>query len=407
VKCSRHPRKPGATNKPADPAPADAPDTRDGNKNKFAWFYEMLADTEVSNAAKVVGTGCVMKMAGRKGFFKTTYKAVAALCGMSQATARRALADLIARRYLDAELVGGAASTYHLILPAQRLAQWLDREKEYNDGIASAEHAMRSWLFAENKWRNEHTESLFRKAVFDASIARGADEDDAHRIAEQVVAEYRAKGFELDVEQGLGTVARSTDDAFAPAAPPAEIVPSGDPESDQKRADPRSPMSRPLLTDEQTPAHGRTDPCSPMSRPLLTPDTPTSANDQTHKSFKDSERPVKVFQDLESEPALRGALTRPLRPVRSGVGDCDLCDTDGRFLHADGELIDGVVVRGLVTLGEYFDNDERCIEHPLDCQHSIAGNLAEIRRREKAEDLSLFRTGWPEIDVHYPLFTDD
>ena len=37
----------------------------------------------------------------------------------------------------------------------------------------------------------------------------------------------------------------------------------------------------------------------------------------------------------------------------------------------------------------------------------MAANLAEIQRREKAEDLELFRTGWPEIDAHYPLFNGD
>jgi hypothetical protein len=409
VRCSLHTDKPGATKGPVAPAPAEAADTRDGNKNKFAWLYDVYADPAVSLKAKVVGPACALKLAGRKGFFKATRKAIANLCGTSHATVRRALDDLTAQKYLTVEKGEGAsaANTYHLILPAQRLAQWLDAEKGYERDVASAEHAIRSWLFAENKWRNEHTESLFRKAVFDASIARGADAAKAALIAERLAARVREEGDELEVDLGLAVIASWKDETFAPAVPPAEIVPSGDAPADQKRADPGSTVSRPRLNGEPTPAQRRADPGSMVSRPRLTPDADTSGDDETHKSFKDSERPVKVFQDSESEPALRGALTRPLRPVRSGVGDCDLCDTDGRFLHADGELIDGVVVRGLVFLAEYFDNDERWIEHPLVCQHSIAGNLAEIQRREKTEDVELFRTGWPEIDVHYPLFTDD
>jgi hypothetical protein len=375
----------------------DAPDTRDGNKDKFAWFYAMMADTEVSNAAKVVGSGCVMKMAGSKGHFKTTRKAVAALCGISQATVRRGLADLIDKRYLDADLVEGAASTYTLILPAQRYEGWLAAEREFEREVERANYAFESWLYAEKKYhdeqkilRDEQMELPFRIAVFDASIARGADEGRAFEIAKHLFGKFRDQGLELDVEQGLAAVARSKDEVFTPAAPAPENPPSGDPESDHKRADPGTSMSRPRLTDEPTPAHGRTDPGSWAYRPRLMADAATSADDQTHKSFKDSERPVKVFQDSESEPALRDALPRALRPVRPGAGACDFCGSDGLFRDPDGYP---------VVLGEFFNNDEEWIEYPVDCQHSMAGNLAEIRRRKKAECLLLFATGFPEIDA--------
>jgi hypothetical protein len=135
-----------------------------------------------------------------------------------------------------------------------------------------------------------------------------------------------------------------------------------------------------------------------VSRPRLTPEANTSGDDQTHKSFKDSERPVKVFQDSESEPARREALTRSLRPVRPGDAECELCDSDGLFCDPDGFL---------VVLAENDDDGENWIEHPVVCQHSIAANFAEIQRREKAESLQLCRTGWREIDAHYPLFDDD
>jgi len=397
VKCSHDPEKRGATKQPVNPAPADAPDTRDGNKNKFAWFYEMLADPSVSLAAKVVGTGGCMKMAGRKGHFKATRKAIANLCGISQSTVRRGLADLIDKRFLDADLVGGAANTYYLILPAQRLAQWLVAEQEYKRAIAHAEWAMSRWLYAEKKWLDDQMELPFRIAVFDASIARGADQDRAFQIAKHRFGKFRDLGLDLDVEEGLATVARSQDEVFTSAALAAENPPSGDPESDHKRADPGTPQSRGRYATEPGSVRQRADPGTPESRPRLTPDANSRGDDQTHKSFKDSERPIKVFQDSESEPALRDALTRALRPVRPSAGACELCGPDGLFRDPDGFP---------VVLAEDVDDGENFIEHPVDCQHSMSANLAEIQRREKAESLALCKTGWPEIDAHYPLFDD-
>ena len=393
VKCSIHTGRRGAT-KPVNPAPADAPDTRDGNKNKFAWFYEMLADETVSLAAKVVGTGCVMKMAGRKGHFKTTRKAVANLCGISQSTVRRGLADLIAKRFLEADLVDGAASTYYLILPAKRLQERLDKERELQVESARAEQETGRWLWAEKL----HKENQFRDAVREASIARGADAVLAARIAKNLAARVVKEGDELEVDLGLEIIASWKDESFVPAAPAVENPPSGDPESDHERADPGTPESRPRYATEPGSVRQRADPGTPESRPRLTPDANTSGDDQTHKSFKDSERPIKVFQDSESEPALRNALNA--RPPRSSpnepdrnAGPCELCGGDGIFRDPHGYRV--VLI------------DDEGFEDPVDCQHSIAANLAEIQRREKAEDRSLCRTGWPEIDAHYPIFDDD
>jgi hypothetical protein len=122
------------------------------------------------------------------------------------------------------------------------------------------------------------------------------------------------------------------------------------------------------------------------------PESPTSANGQSHKSFKDSERPVKVFQDLESEPTPENALTRVSGPVLKNAGACRLCGPEGWFLDPDGYP---------VTLIEDIDADD-WIEHPVVCQHSMDGNLAEIRRWEKATGFELGKTRWRAIDSHYP-----
>ena len=397
--CTAHPEK--RTQPPKKAAGKSVPDkpltaARQGNKDKFAWFYAMMADPEVSLKGKAIGAACVMKMAGHKGHFKATRKAVANLCGTSIATVRRALDDLIDTRYLDVEYGegAGAANTYTLISPAQRCEEWLNAETEYQRGMARAENKMRNWLHAEKKWCEQQQELPFRTAIVDACLARGATPVRAHQIADQLVGKYRDQGIDLDIEGGLAAVSNAPDDRFTTAGK----QPAGD-DTDpaQKRADPGSPLSRPRLTPEPTPAQRRADPGSPLSRPRLTPDTPTSADDQTHKSFKDSERPIKVFQDLESEPALRDARkTRALRPVRPSAGQCELCGPDGLFRDTSGLPV--VLVAD--SDGDYFN------EHPVQCQHSMAGNLAEIQRREKAENLALCKTGWPDIDSHYPLFRD-
>ena len=381
--CKIHPRNRTPPKKSTGtPTPGNTGDPRQGNKDKFAWFYEMLADTEVSNAAKVVAAGCVMKMAGRKGYFKATRKAIANLCGMSPATVRRGLDDLMARRYLQVEIGegSGAANTYHLILPAQRLAQWLTEETRHRNAIARDEDQIRKWLFAEKRYLDGQIESQFRVAVFNASIARGADAQRAAQIGDWIVAKYRENGLELDIERGLATVANSKDEVFTPPTPEAETEPGGESDADQKRAAPGSPMSRPRLT----------------------ADAPTSANGQTHKSFKDSERPVKVFQDLESEPTPENALTRVSGPVPKNAGACRLCGPDGMFRDSDGEPV--------VMLGDDHKTIDGFIEYPVVCQHSMAANLEEIRRLEREadpkDDLGLCRTGWPEIDRHYG-FDDD
>ena len=53
-----------------------------------------------------------------------------------------------------------------------------------------------------------------------------------------------------------------------------------------------------------------------------------------------------------------------------------------------------------------IDVDGGWEEYPVVCHHSMAGNLAEIQRREKAEGLALCKTGWPDIDFHYPHLRD-
>ena len=121
-------------------------------------------------------------------------------------------------------------------------------------------------------------------------------------------------------------------------------------------------MSRGRSTYEPTPAHPRADPGSPASRPRLTRDGSSSANDQPHKSFKDSERPVKVFQDSESGTALRGALDArpPHGPASAATDECALCDSAGIFLDPDGYPV--VLI------------DDDCAEYGVECQYSMAAN---------------------------------
>lgn len=187
----------------------NASDTPDGNKDKFAWFYAMNADPTVSIAAKAVGGVCVMKLAGRKGHFKATYKFIANLCGTSQRTVRRALADLIDKRYLHADICEGSASTYYLNPPVQRLQVWLDAEWDYKHDIerwlnaeCNYEREIDQWLFAENF----HKKKKFQDAIYAAAIARGANPDLARRTADLFLNKYLEHGYELDPVDGVEAI---------------------------------------------------------------------------------------------------------------------------------------------------------------------------------------------------------
>ena len=115
-----------------------------GNQIKFAWVYDLCADTELSAPAKLTATATALKLAGRKGHFKATHKAIGALCGMTQRTVRRAADELACQNYWEIRSTdrGGGANVYTIIPPDERLELWLEVERGYKQDC-------REWLDAE------------------------------------------------------------------------------------------------------------------------------------------------------------------------------------------------------------------------------------------------------------------
>jgi hypothetical protein len=121
-----------------------------------------------------------------------------------------------------------------------------------------------------------------------------------------------------------------------------------------------------------------------VDNPLSNSDTLTSANNHSNKSFKS----VKTLKDSKgahaAHPLAGGHYACPPKI------DCDLCYGTGKFLDSDGYVV-------------ILTNDEDDDEYEVECQHSMAGNLAEIRRIESESEgyWQIARTGYTEIDSQY------
>jgi hypothetical protein len=396
------------------PAPKPEPN---GNQQKFAWIYALGADTTLSAPAKTVATLTALKLAGHKGHFKATHKAIANLCGMTYRTVRRAADELAYQNYWDigSGAGAGAANVYLIIPPDERIEMWLDAEGDHRS-------LCRRWLDAEQQfaWEWLSAEKQFIKQWLDAEkqfIQKWLDAEQ-QCITDWLVAEmdeedkYQRQVFDAvwdrcgNSEFAMGTAKRAWQahqDGQLPlakalrviAAKPQDTFPEPDqpPETDNP---PTLEMDNPLSTSGQPPVHRWTTPCPQVDNPLSNSDTPTSANDHSHKSFKS----IKTLKDSKGSPASRALNARcagsPNQPLDTHAytrtytpQDCPYCRGQNTFV--DIECVPIVLL----------DDDGEEME--VDCQHSLAGNLAEILRIEKESNghWGLACTGYPEIDRLY------
>jgi hypothetical protein len=368
----------------------------DGNKQKFAWIYAMAADTKLSDSAKLVGTMSALKLAGRKGHLKATHKALANLCGMSHRTVQRAVAELDRENYWNIDARSGGANEYFIIHPDERVEEWdyaaADYRRAYQAWVNAESNYKRrcdKWLDAEQefeqrryaqKWLDAESDAktAYTIAVFRACLDRGASYEHGVDIAEHAWADHQLG--RLPIEAALATIRDARQDVLTP---PEAATPDDAPLPD---------LARPPTTSGETPYHQWRDPLPDLARPLANPDAPTSANDHSHKSFKS----LKTYKDSKGEHALRAALDAraPHGPLKQEPG-CRLCGPDGTFLDPDDYPV--------VLL-----NDEDDDEYQMECQHSMAGNLAEIRRIESESEgfWGIARTGYREIDSQYGYLDD-
>jgi hypothetical protein len=385
-------------------ADKDKPDKPpNGNQQKFAWIYALGADTSLSAPAKIVATLTALKLAGHKGHFKATHKHIAALCGMNHRTVRRAVDELADQNYWDVGDGGasGVANTYIIWPPDERLELWLEAEKDFVEEWLDAQREykrlcerwlnaeyteVRKWLAAEKQFVTEwldaeqqvirewlvaelDAQASFEQRIFDIVVGLGYDQDTAYALAQ--------RAWECHHETG------------APFDDILQVIRDKYPVVTQQPDEPE--MDSPPATSGQPPGHQWTAPWPPVDSPPANSDTLTSEDDHSHKSFKS----VKTLKDSKGSPAARALNARCAGSPKTTT-TCDLCYGTGKFLDGDGYVV--------VLL-----NDVDKEEYEVECQHSMAGNLAEIRRIEYESDSfwQIARTGYREIDSQYDHLRDE
>jgi hypothetical protein len=242
----------------------------DGNKQKFAWIYAMAADTKLSDSAKLVGTMSALKLAGRKGYFKATHKALANLCGMTYRTVRRAVDELSRENYWSIDATSGGANEYFIIHPDERVDAWYqaiaDYRRAYQAWVNAESNYKRScgkWLDAERefeqrryaqKWLDAESDAktAYTIEVFSACLDRGASYERGMDIAEAAWTDHQLG--RLPIEGALATIRDAPQDVLTP---PEAATPDDAPLPD---------LDRPLATNGQTPGHQWTDPCPTSTR---------------------------------------------------------------------------------------------------------------------------------------------
>jgi DNA-binding transcriptional ArsR family regulator len=217
-----------------------------GNQQKFAWIYDLGANTSLSAPAKTVATLTALKLAGHKGYFKATHKAIANLCGMTHRTVRRAIDELADQNYWDIGSTdrGGGANFYRIIPPEDRLELWLDVEKEFVEDWLDAQREYkrlcerwlnaeyaeyRKWLDAEKRfvteWLNaekrfiqewldaeKYARREYRGRVFDAVYDRCANLNHADAVAEAAWLTHQAG--DLPLADALAAIAARPQEKF-------------------------------------------------------------------------------------------------------------------------------------------------------------------------------------------------
>jgi hypothetical protein len=271
-----------------------------GNQQKFAWIYALGADTSLSAPAKTVGALTTLKLAGHNGYFKATHKHIAALCGMTHRTVRRAVDELAYQYYWDITGSSGGTNTYTIIPPEDRLEIWLDAEKDFIQDWLDAERAYerlcqrwlsaeydeyRKWLGAEKRFVTEwlDAEKRFVTVTKEWLAAERHPQIDFESRIFQVVRD-EGRGDDSDAYALAQAAWKCHHETGAPFDGILQVIREKYPVVAQQPDEPD--LDSPLDTSGQTPGHPWTDPCPPVDRPLANFDTPTSANDHSHKSLK-------------------------------------------------------------------------------------------------------------------------
>lgn len=364
--------------------------TREAHRAKFDWARMAGADTNLGAPAKALAALAAIELLGSSGQFKATRKRLATLCGMSTRAIDRAVKELVASHYWTVELTDGRVARFTLVTPEARMSK-------YNDWLRAERRFINQWVADYQKFHKElrsaakrrREELLFQESYEYRSAIAGAVFSRVTKVDNVRLDAFITRlwdGRELDenrLDQVLATLERATDAELGKAFSAPAIA---------------TQTSQHHDTDVATLRQVRRDITTQASQHCDRSGSLTSGDDDSHKVLQGPSRSVnpQVAAALGRAPAEE---TPSPQPTAGGQAmdreQCRLCDSDGVFCDVSGDWLT-LLVRGDDGIGQ-----------SVKCRHSMAGNLAEIRRLEGDGSWTLLSpTGWPEIDSQYPQFAD-
>lgn len=405
---------------------------------KFNWSRDVSADPHLSQAAKHLAARMAIDKFGTSGTARATQKELAKICGTTIRTIRRATTELGNGSYWDVAQLGGA-NRYALIPPDERVERWNDARRQWETicrkwdkwksdcGRWLEKEAQHLWLDAETRAATEFTMPIFEAASRRAiennvtdpyGFARHMAErwwewkvrlecPGSPKIVERINAAADEQILELATGWGYHTPPPCcTECAAELPADRAGLAVCTDcawTEAEMPQADILSAQADKIGTLGGHDAHPRRT----ESVPQADKDDPLSCENGDPTSTSSTPKYEEVLQDASptgraptGAPSGAAQETPSPQPVAGGqamdrkqaIAACGLCDEHGIFLDADGDWVSSSSADGKVRF--------------LKCQHSIDGTLAEIRRNESNGYNMDIKTGWPEIDSHYPDLID-
>ncbi|ORV90664.1 hypothetical protein AWC11_12025 [Mycobacterium interjectum] len=369
---------------------------RKAQADKFAWIKAAGADRTIRDSTYRVLSLCAIHEAGHKGHWIGKRRHLAKLCGVTVSTFDRATAEGVARNYIEqhTDPEDRRAHKYHIVTVDERnemfyealndwrreYREWLDAERQFigkqtRDWLKAEKQFAQEWLNAESRYYDD-MRALHRQA-YDIAVDRGQDHESAYAFADQVRDLVMAGRLRLGTVQALYAMANETacPAVWQMATTSAQVAATSEELATISGQLDEVVVNRTAATCENVQ--------SPYAEVLQVPQVL-----QCEPAAPRAERALRGSHDDQLSDAVWQAMDRQ----RARAAGCKLCYGSGAFLNPDGDPV-------VLTDAEYAD------EQGVLCQHSMAGNLAEIRRIEGG-GFWLSPTGWPEIDSQYREFAD-
>lgn len=383
---------------------------RVGQQEKFKWIKAVGADKSLNASTRIIAVMTAFYYAGTNGHFRVTRQAISKISGESISTIKRAITELVKQNYLDVEYKSARANHYIIIPIRERLEMWNAAEADWSENC-------HKWQFAKNKWESDCQKWLeAEKKIQNAAAALESWNEVfnaglPHRHETTLVGRawnlFRQRKFtsvedlQAWISEELHKESAQAEALLAPSGSD-HLRPSNGPPVDRYRAA-RDPLAGRLWTPSGLPGHPH----------RVTPHPLTSENGQTplcgHKGSEQEPHKGFLKEPEQHSHAPRAGLTPALLAARSNSAaatadprpptprlvwaerNCPMCGVDGIMIDPENYPLE--------LSGEFLVHGEYETLH-VECKHSLAANIAEIRRLESETGgrLGLGKTCWRELD---------